>query len=39
LINLIISPIKTNIITGLMVFAIIVFFLFRPRSNQYFAQK
>lgn len=38
-INLITFPIKLTIIIGLVVFAIVAFFLYRPASNQYFAQK
>ena len=38
LIGLITSPIKAALIPGLIVFVIIVFFLYRSSSNQYFTQ-
>lgn len=38
LINLITSPMKVAIIPGLIFFVIIVFFLYRPASNQYFTK-
>ena len=36
--NLISFPMKVGIIFGLIFFVIIVFFLYRPASNQYFTQ-
>jgi hypothetical protein len=38
-VNLITSSIKVPIIAGLIVFAAIVFFLYRPAANQYFVRK
>jgi len=38
LIGLITSPMKAAIIPGLIFLVIIAFFLYRPASNQYFAQ-
>ncbi len=38
LVGLLTSPMKAAMIPGLVVFAIIVFFLYRPASNQYFVK-
>lgn len=37
LISLFTSPMKTALIPGLLFFAVIVFFLFRPNANKYFS--
>jgi hypothetical protein len=37
LISLVISPAKTTLIPGLIVYGIIVFFLFQPKANQFFS--
>lgn len=39
IVSLVTSPMKTALIPGFIFFAIIVFFLFRPVSNQYFTKK
>ncbi|MFH1440926.1 MAG: hypothetical protein ABIH18_02630 [Candidatus Omnitrophota bacterium] len=38
LVGLLTSPMKVAMIPGLIVFAIVVFFLYRPASNQYFTK-
>lgn len=38
LVGLVTSPMKAAMIPGLVVFAIIVFFLYRPASTQYFTK-
>ena len=38
LIGIVTSPMKVALIPGLIFFAIVVFFLYRPASNQYFSQ-
>ena len=38
LIGLATSPMKTATIPGLIIYAVIVFFLFRPKVNQYFGR-
>jgi len=38
LINFATSPIKTAIIPGFVLYLVIVFFLFRPKANQYFGE-
>lgn len=37
-IGLFTSPVKIMLIPGVVFFAVIVFFLFRPKSNEYFKQ-
>lgn len=36
LIGIVVSPMKVVMIPGLVVFAVITFFLFRPKANEYF---
>ncbi|MBD3263869.1 MAG: hypothetical protein GF375_02050 [Candidatus Omnitrophica bacterium] len=36
LVGLVASPVKVAMVPGLVIFAVIVFFLFRPNSNKYF---
>ncbi len=38
LISVTTSPMKTAMIPGFVVYLVIVFFLFRPRANQYFGE-
>lgn len=38
LISITTSPMKTAMIPGVVVYLVIVFFLFRPRANQYFGE-
>ncbi|OQA33371.1 MAG: hypothetical protein BWY57_01233 [Betaproteobacteria bacterium ADurb.Bin341] len=38
-IGLFTSPMKAAMIPGLVVFAVITFFLFRPKANEYFSPK
>jgi cytochrome b561 len=38
-VEIITSPMKAAMVPGLVVFAIIVFFLFRPKANAYFAPR
>lgn len=37
LIGVITSPVKASIIPGLGLFVVVVFFLFRPKANEYFS--
>ena len=38
-IGLVTSPMKAALIPGIVVFAVITFFLFRPKANEYFSPK
>jgi hypothetical protein len=38
-ISMLTSPLKTMMLPSLVVFALIVFFLFRPKANAYFLKK